>query len=235
MLGCRSVQPTWPSRTKLAELLRVFAEAAPQDLDRHHLAGLAVYGAEHAGERACAHHVEHFVRAVEEAGAIPFDHPLDLVVGHELAADQQLQEVVQLHATAAQGGPNFAHLPLVEQFQILRPLGELFRGRMAHAAADPITLRMMSKKTGGPAGSPYPFMVKPNRSCDFGISLDLKRNYIVSSNLRRNSSRSRRVDSRSKARYFMSNRSWPNASWTRERIRRRRLEFTQQFWIYGTV
>ena len=37
---------------ELAVLRRVLAVAVPQRLDRHHLAGLSVYGAKHAGKRA---------------------------------------------------------------------------------------------------------------------------------------------------------------------------------------
>ena len=98
MLGCRSVSPSLPSRRNWAAAccrLVGVAEAASQDLERDDLARLAMHGAEHPGEGAGPHGVEHFVGAVEKARPLAFGQAFDLVVGHVLAAEELLLHVLQ--------------------------------------------------------------------------------------------------------------------------------------------
>ena len=94
MFSWRSERPKSPSRTNWRYWSWVLAVALAQHLDRHDLAGLAVDGAIHPGERAAADEVEDLVVAEEEAGSLPLDQAVDLVVGHHLAADQELEELV---------------------------------------------------------------------------------------------------------------------------------------------
>ena len=124
--------PSSPSRTNWLVLDRVLAETLPQHLDRHDLAGLAMDGAIHPREGAAADEVEDLVVAEEEAGPFALHEPVDLVVGQDLAADQQLEELVDRDVVAAQFAPNLLQLPLVDQPEIERALRELFGGRSAH-------------------------------------------------------------------------------------------------------
>ena len=85
-----------------------------------------------AGERAAADEIEDLVVAEEETGPLALREPFDLVVGQELAADEQLEELVDRDVVAAQLAPDLLQLPLVDQSEVERALGELFGGRSAH-------------------------------------------------------------------------------------------------------
>ena len=121
-----------PLADELAILDRVLAVVLSQHLDRHDLAGLAVDGAVHPGERAAADEVEDLVVAEEEAGSFPLNEAVDLIVGHHLAADQELEELVDRDVVAAKIAPDLLQLPLVHQPEIERALSDLFGGGSTH-------------------------------------------------------------------------------------------------------
>ena len=64
-----------------------------QDLERDDLARLAVYGAEDAGEGAGPHRIQHFVGAAEEARPLALGQAVELVVGHVLAAEEEILDL----------------------------------------------------------------------------------------------------------------------------------------------
>ena len=71
-----------------------------------------------SGERAGADQVQHLVVAVEEAGALAAQQALGLIVGQQLAAQQQLLKLLARDLAAADLPPNLLQLALVEQVQV---------------------------------------------------------------------------------------------------------------------
>ena len=64
-------------------------QSAAQHFHRTHLTRLAMHGAKHPSESAGANLVQHFVWAVEIAVAVAVQKPLELIIGHQLAALQR--------------------------------------------------------------------------------------------------------------------------------------------------
>ena len=98
-------------------------------LDRVHSAGRAVDGAKHAGKRAGADAIQHLVVAVEEAGARLGAHqPLELILRDELAAQQNLLEIAERRVGRTELAPDALKLRIIDDVDIQRALGQLFRG-----------------------------------------------------------------------------------------------------------
>ena len=74
---------------------------AAEHLKGHDLAGRAVTGAIDAGKRAGANEVQHFVLAIEETSTLAPQQPFGLIVGQQLAAQQQLLKLVARQLAAA--------------------------------------------------------------------------------------------------------------------------------------
>ncbi len=123
----------------LLELLRLggVAEFLAQDFEGDDLAGLAVHGAEHAGESAGPDCIKHLVGTVEIARRLAFDEAFELVVGHVLAAEELLLDLLQRRLTAADGPPHLLELPIIQKFQVECPLQELFSAWLPHTASWP--------------------------------------------------------------------------------------------------
>ena len=83
-----------------------------------------MHGAEHAGERAGPHGVEHFVGAVEKARPLAFGQAFELVVGHVLAAEELLLHLLHRGQAGTHGRPDLLELPFGQQFLVECPLQE---------------------------------------------------------------------------------------------------------------
>ena len=98
----------------LVDAFRI-AEAGAEHLDGDHLAGGAVDGAEDAGEGAGTDAIEHFVVAVEEAGARFRSHQLfELILREQAAAEEHLLEYVERGAGRSGFVPGGLELRIVD-------------------------------------------------------------------------------------------------------------------------
>ena len=100
------------------------AERLAQNLECHDLARMAMHGAEHPGERAGPHGVEHFVEAVEIARPLTLGQAFELVVGHVFAAKELFLHVLHGGHARAHGGPDLLELPFGQKVQVECPLQE---------------------------------------------------------------------------------------------------------------
>ena len=109
------------------DLLRLVAVTPPQHFHGDHLLGLRMDGAEHAGERAGADHVQHPVVPVEKALAVPFQDLVQLKVGQERLVQQTVGEHLQFDVPGADLAPHALQLTLVQQAEIEDPLRQVIR------------------------------------------------------------------------------------------------------------
>jgi hypothetical protein len=91
---------------ELLSLVDVVAIAFAKRFDGDDLARLAVHRPVDAGEAAGADHVLDFVIAVVIAGALAAEDAVDLIVGHELFAQDHAAELVEGDVVGAELTPN---------------------------------------------------------------------------------------------------------------------------------
>ena len=224
--------PTRPSRRKWSACGLVVPDAVRSTLMAT-TSPVSRWTARDTGRSARADQVQHLVVAVEEPEPLSFDQAFDLVVGHELAADQQLRKIVHGQAAVPRSSQiscncrssssprsnarcatcSAVGCPMLVPKPCRLPLNAAGRRlctqlytRLERFSPPPKPRNPPLTRHSEPCGS-SPSVPALLPACGGIVALPAG-------------------GLQSNVRYFMSSRSWPKASWTSARIRRRRLVFS---------
>src|SRR6185437_4227656 len=126
-----------PFSAEMFGLLGTVAVSFAQHLDGADDPRVLVDGAVHAGEAAARDHVQDFVVAVEIAGPLPLEQAIELEVGQQLAAQQQLDEIFHRDIASTELSPDFLELAVIQQVLVERALSNLFSGQLGHCTLSP--------------------------------------------------------------------------------------------------